>query len=201
MGGNSIVGSVKTIQGEEIIREYSFPASGSSLGTDTRKAKGPGRFLGAIKSQKGIATVCVTNKRLICRVQGKMGLFDGKDSVSTYQMLIKNVGDVCTATVKRSRVISTILIIAGILTLLMLFGILLILAGIALWILTGRIRTFEARSTGGGSGVDGCGFLVMGKWVTTQGYEEMACEIGALIADLQTYGDDCIHNWKRNSVN
>ena len=182
------------MQGEEVVREYTFPATGSSLDISAKKS------FSTVRREKGTASVCVTNRRVICRVQGKNGIIDRERKASVYQMHIKNVGDIRTAAAKQSKALPIILIILGILTLMIFIGFGLIIAGIVLFIIRKPLKIFDIRSVGG-AGENSPGVVIYAKrekYVNLRGYETMANEIGALIADLQTYGDDAIPAWVQN---
>lgn len=183
--------SIKTAQSEKVIREYSFSSVGSNIEMIDEKK----RF------KKGTASVCVTNRRLICRVQGKTGTIGGSTTASLYQMNIKNVGDIRICVFKRSKLLPLLLIIIGILLCVTiigaLIGVFLVIIGIVLWVSRSPLKSLDVKSMGG-SGQTNAGFTVFAERKLIEGnrgFEKMTVEISALISDIQTYGDDCILNW------
>jgi len=165
--------------------------------------------------RRGNADLCITNKRLICSYERTGLIFGVNASKSVYQMNIKDVGDISIAAVRKSWLAAYILFLIGIYIMIdgfaiglspsrivtLVIGILFIAGGIVLLIL-GKSKGVKFNSKGGSGGLTGAGFYVIAKRRLTTGiaeFDEMACEIGALVADIQAYGDDCIPYW--NSQN
>jgi len=193
-----LLGSIKSMQGETVIKEYNFPSKGSNIDEfEQKKISAQGVYSGTVGSKKGTASVCVTNKRLIARIEGKAGIFSTAKTGGVYQINIKDVGDVRIAAIKRSKLLPILLILFGIITLIAYVGIFFIVLGIILLVIRKPQKILDVKSKGG-AGAGATGFLIKAKFLigVAGGYDEMASEIGALIADLQTYGDDCISSWR-----
>ena len=148
--------------------------------------------------KKGNASLCVTNKRLVCSYE-RTGLFFGRSAnKSVYQMNIKDVGDISLAAVRKTRFAPILLILLGLITLILIIGFIFLILGIVWLMLSPPSKGVKFSSKGGSGGGMGTGFYIIARRRLTAGitdFNEMASEIGALIADLQAYGDECIPYW------
>ena len=185
--------SVKSMPGEEIIREYSFPSAGCNFQSLSVRKKARGK--------KGTAEVCITNRRLICSYE-RHSLFRTAEK-AFYQMNIKDIGDVCTAAARQSLLGPIALILLGILLFyplifLFLIPVAIIIAGIVWALVRSPLKVLDVRSKGG-SGERGAGIMLYAKRRVVTGvggFDQMSAEIGAIVSDIQSHGDDCLVFWK-----
>ena len=202
--------SIKTAEDEVVLRQYTI----SELDYRTKLYKNKG----TPKRKKGkyntTGSIYVTNRRLIYNIDNRsLPSFGLKcKDLHSQQIRIEDIQgiDFMSSTMRASLFWPIVMIALGVLLSLVVVGVPLLIIG-ALWLFI-RLRNAEASmvfgirspSTGYSLFVSemsrGYGGNVQYWCAPTQDFERMALELGAIVLDLQKYGDECISKWMSSST-
>lgn len=201
---------IPIIPGETVIREYRFMTldfrpklsamRGGSLG-DHEKIK---------RAHRSTTTLTVTNKRLVFKSE-KPRRGGGRDS-QVYQMDVRDAGDVTIVNARWRRVLWPIVLmllgvvlffITIVLGILAVIGLALLIYNLAYpknvaYVAIGNRSTHDGFFLGNVSRNDAENIYFSMK--PTPEFHAMASELGTLILDLQTNGDECLPRWMRQQT-
>ena len=192
------VDKIDLIPGETMIRTYEFMDMDYRPKIEMWTKKQFGKSTRIPFKRKSNAHLIVTNKRLFCITRRA----NGNNDSQFYQLNIKDVGDINILHAKwNSLLIPLCFIVLGLLLLTSIVGIIPLIIGIWMFMKGKTITQVSifSKSAMGGMCLGKVSKEAMNEISFTckpgRDFDKMLGELGTLILDLQTYGDDCIDRW------
>jgi len=196
---------ISIAEDEQTLRSYNIAKVDKRSVANTKKGVSTRRS----KRNNTTGTLYVTNRRVIYNVDNvSTSVVHGvNNGINSQQIRIEDVQgvDFMTSHSRPSLILPIIMIVLGLILTVVLVGVVILVAGIIV-LIRRRNAAEDMMMVGIKSQASGYGIFIsemsreyyqgISYWCApTEEFEVMSRELGAIILDLQKYGDECISKW------